>query len=354
MARFLHPLLLLVARATELELAGYVEYLKAENRILRSKLPKRVQVTEAERERLVKLGRPVGPAIKELITIVTPRTFARWASEATAKPTPRKPGRPRKPEEVRELIVQMAKDNSRGSKRILGELKKLGIRKISRATVSRILKEYGFDPGPKRGEGTWHDFVQRHMKTLRACDCFTSKVWTLGGLVEYYVFFFIHIETRRVHVAGMTPNPDGPWMAQQARNLCMFFDEQADRRPTHIVRDRDSKFTPQFCSIVESEGIEFRPIPPYSPNMNPFAEAWVQRIKRERLDHFLVLGKRHLCYLIQDYLTHYHEERPHQGIGNRPPNQIEPAQERLRFEIDEIVCHERLGGLLRHYEPKAA
>jgi putative transposase len=354
MARLLHPLLLLVARATDLELGRYVEYLKAENRILRGKLPKRVPVTDAERERLVKLGMRVGPSIKELITIVTPRTFARWASGATSKRKPRKPGRPRKPEEIRELIAQMAKENAWGSKRILGELKKLGIRKMSRATVSRILKEYGFDPGPKRGEGTWHDFVQRHIKTLWACDFFTTEVWTLGGLVEYYVLFFIHIGTRRVHVAGMTPNPDGGWMAQQARNLCMLFDEQGDHRPTHIVRDRDAKFTPQFCSIIESEGIEFRPIPPLSPNMNPFAEAWVQRIKRECLDHFLVLGERHLRYLISEYLVHYHEERPHQGIGNRPPKPHQPAREVSCLSMDEIVRRERLGGLLKHYERKAA
>ena len=101
MAKLLHPLLLLVAKATEKQLAKYVEYLKAENRILRSKLPKRVKVSRSERERLVKLGKPLGTAIKELITIVTPRTFARWLSGESSKTKPRKPGRPRKPEEIR-------------------------------------------------------------------------------------------------------------------------------------------------------------------------------------------------------------------------------------------------------------
>ena len=113
-----------------------------------------------------------------------------------------------------------------------------------------MLKEHGFDPGPKRGEGTWDEFIRRHLNTLWACDFFTKKVWTLRGLVEYYVLFFIHIPTRRVHVAGMTPNPDGLWMAQQARNRSIFFEEQGEHKPTHIIRDRDSKFTPFGNSLI--------------------------------------------------------------------------------------------------------
>ena len=166
MKKLIHPLLMLIAQATEKELVLYIEYLKAENRILRSKLPKRVTVTPAERARLVKLGVRLGSAIKEVITIVHPRTFARWVSQDSLAAKPRRRGRPRKPEEIRQLIIQMAKDTGWGYKRILGELKKLRIHNISRSTISRILKENGFDPGPKRGDGTWHDFVRRHIKTL--------------------------------------------------------------------------------------------------------------------------------------------------------------------------------------------
>ena len=143
MDRLIHPLLMLIAQATENELVLYLEYLKAENRILRSKLPKRISVTPAERARLVKLGSRLGPALKELITIVHPRTFARWVSGWQSKSKPRKPGRPRKPEEIRNLIVQIAKDTSWGYRRILGELRKLRIYNISRSTVARILQENG-------------------------------------------------------------------------------------------------------------------------------------------------------------------------------------------------------------------
>ena len=305
---------MVLARATESELARYVEYLKAENRILRSKLPKRVVCTPAERQRLVKLGKPLGSAIKDLITIVTPRSFARWASAADRtrkeKKMTRKPGRPRTPEAIRELIIQMAKDNGWGLGRILGELKKLGIRSVCKSTVRNILKEHGFDPGPKRGEGTWDDFIRIHAKTLRACDFISKKVWTLGGLVDFFVLFFIHIDTRKIHIAGITPNPDGRWMAQQARNLCMFFDDWPDR-PEYIVCDKDTKFTAQFEVILESDDIELKRTAVRAPNQNAYAERFAQTIQQKCLDHFVVLGEKHLRHLIQEFVTYYNEQRPH-------------------------------------------
>jgi putative transposase len=176
MKRFVHPLLLLLARATDKDLVQLVKYLKTENRILRNKLPKRIEVTPAERAKLLKLGVRLGSKIKEVITIVHPRTFARWLSESTSDVKPRKRGRPRTPEQIRQLIIEMAKDSGWGYERIVGELKKLRIYSVSRATVSRVLQENGFDPGPKRGRGSWHDFIQRHIKTVWATDFFTKTV----------------------------------------------------------------------------------------------------------------------------------------------------------------------------------
>ena len=356
MKRFVHPLLLLLARATEKELVQIIEYLKAENRMLRNKLPKQIEVTPAERAKLLQLGVRLGSAIKHVITIVHPRTFARWLTESKSGVRRRTRGRPRKPEQIRQLIVEMAKATGWGYRRILGELRKLRIRSVSRATISRILQEHGFDPGPKRGYGTWYDFVQRHFKTLWATDFFTKTVWTVRGPVSYYVLFFIHLHTRRVHIAGMTPNPDGVWMAQVARNMSMTFaDEPAEFRPTHIIRDRDSKFTAEFCSILETDNIEFRPIPPRSPNLNPFAEAWVQRTKHEVLNHFIVFGENHLRHILSCWLTYYHQVRPHQGLGNVPIlGDLPPPDPLNAFRLDDVVCHESLGGLLKHYQRCAA
>jgi putative transposase len=347
---------MLLARATQKELVQMVEYLKAENRMLRSKLPRCIDVTPAERAKLLKLGLRLGSKIKEVIGIVHPRTFARWLSESTSGKKPRKRGRPRKPEQIRQLILDMAKATGWGYRRILGELKKLRIYNISRTTVCRILQENGFDPGPKRGYGSWAEFIERHFKTVWATDFFTKKVWTMRGPVTYYILFFIHLHTRRVHIADMTPNPDGVWMAQTARNMSMIFaEEKPEFQPTHIIRDRDTKFTDQFCSILELDDLEFRPIPPRSPNLNPYAESWVGRIKAECLNYFIVFGENHLRGILKSWLEYYHRWRPHQGLGNVPINTDLPPPAPIKdFRIEDVVCHESLGGLLKYYGRRAA
>ena len=356
MARFFHPLLMVLARATESELARYVEFLKAENRVLRSKLPKRVICTPAEKRRLVKLGKPLGPAIKELITIVTPRTFARWASDAGKKKKyqpKRKPGRPRTPDEIRELVIKMANENGWGLGRIMGELKRLGLRNICKSTVRNILKENGFDLGPSRGEGTWDEFIRIHAKTLWATDFVSKKVWTKIGLVEFFILFFIHIDSRKVHIAGVSANPDGPWMAQQARNMCMFFDDCPDK-PEYIVCDRDSKYTKRFESILNSGGIELKKTSIRAPNQNAYAERFAQSLQVESLDHFIVLGEKHLVHIVREYEKYYNEVRPHSARDNLPLSMDKPPDEVKCLGPKDVVCHERLGGLLRYYERKVA
>ena len=353
------PLLMILASATDKELARMVEYLKEENRILRSKLPKRIDVTPGERSRLVKLGQKLGTQLRGIIGIVSYRTFLRWVNgESQSKGKFKKRGRRRKPDEIRELIVRLARENNWGYTRILGELKKLGIHKISRNTVKNILREAGLDPGPTRGKGTWDEFIKIHASTLWACDFFTKSVWTLMGKVEIYVLFFIHVESRRVQIAGMTAHPDRDWMKQQARNISMFFAEQPIQ-PKYLLRDHDTKFVAEFDAILESDGITVKPVGPRAPNMNAHAERWVQTVKDECLNNVIVFGEDHLRYILKEYLTHYHEERPHQSLDNRPLNAPEESDSDkpviLPFpKRDEVVCHERLGGLLRHYTRRAA
>src|SRR5262249_24495676 len=107
------------------------------------------------------------------------------------------------------------------------------------------LPDNGLDPGPCRGEGTWDEFLKRHRDTLWACDFFAKKMWTRTGLVEMFVSFFIHVGSRRVHLAGMTANPDRAWMVQQARNMALIFDQEPVK-PKYLLRDRDSKFVQDF------------------------------------------------------------------------------------------------------------
>ncbi|MBY0526194.1 MAG: integrase core domain-containing protein [Gemmataceae bacterium] len=345
--------LVLLATSTDRELARQVEYLRAENRILRGKLPQRIAITPAEKQRLIGLGKPLGAALKELISIVSPRTFTRWLT--AGKPIarkPSKPGRPKTEVEIRDLVVRLARENGWGYTRILGELKKLGVRTIARSTVVNILKENDLDPGPKRGEGTWSDFVTRHAKTLWATDFFSKKVWTTGGLVEFFILFVIHVGSRRVFVSGMTAQPDQAWTMQQARNMALHFAEQPDK-PTLLLRDHDGKFPPEFDQILESEGVEVKKVGPLAPNLNAYAERWVQTVKQECLDHFVVFGEAHLRYLLTEYVTWYHTCRPHQAKDNVPLTGAGPPPVSA-FKGEDIACDERLGGLLKHYHRRAA
>ncbi|WP_029630871.1 helix-turn-helix domain-containing protein [Zavarzinella formosa] len=256
-------LLALIAGMTDRELAKIMQYLKAENRILCDRLPERILVTPKEKRKLLRFGKPLGGMIRQLITIVSPRTFLRWANQEkkdggglrgqTAKKRP--PGRPRLGEEVQELIIRIALETGMGAGKILGELKKLGFDSVCRSTISAILREHGLEPGPDRSEGSWSDFIRIHASTLWACDFFTKTSWTILGPVTHYVLLFIQIETRKIHIAGITTNPDGSWMKQQARNLGMFFADQS-QKPTHLILDNDTKFTVGFSHILESEGIE--------------------------------------------------------------------------------------------------
>lgn len=347
--------LLLLAKATDCELAKMVEFLKAENQILRSKLPKRVDVTPAEKQKLIKLGKPLGTKIRELISIVCMRTFQRWLkAEKTGTPNETQSsngGRPKTPIDVRALVLRMAKENGWGFGRIVGELKKLGIT-IGKTTVKEILRENGYDLGPKRGQGTWAEFVERHAKTLWACDFFQKKIWTMGGLVDYFVLFFIHVGSRRVIMAGMTPNPTAAWITQQARNMAMEFDDE-QHKPTHLIRDNDGKYPALFDGIFKSQDVEVVRTCIQAPNMNAFIERWIQSLQVECLDHFVVFGEDHFRHLIQGYLTHYNESRPHQSLDNLPlDGQVLelPAD----WDAEQVICTESLGGVLKSYSWKAA
>src|SRR6185312_14432928 len=161
-----------LAQFTESELAKVVQFQKEENQILREQLPGRLRLTSKQRQRLVKYGKPLGKKLDEVITIVSPRTFARWASGETKSVGKQaaKPGRKKTADEIRELILKIARETGAGYTKILGELKKLGINSVSRSTVVNILKENSLEPGPKRGEGTWDEFVKRHAETMWAAD----------------------------------------------------------------------------------------------------------------------------------------------------------------------------------------
>jgi len=160
-------LLLMLANATHAQLIQQIEFLKAENQVLRSKAPKQLKLTAADKEKLMKYGRVLGAAIKELVSIVSPNTFMRWVREAKkveATGVAKRPrGRPKTKEEIRELVLKLARENGWGYTRILGELKKIAEQenitiKIGRTTIQNLLVANGLDPSPERKKQTWKEF----------------------------------------------------------------------------------------------------------------------------------------------------------------------------------------------------
>jgi putative transposase len=357
MPRLLEPLWLVLISYAEKQLAQMIEYLREENRNLQGKLPKRLTLTARERNRLIKYGSMLGPAINSLITIVSHRTFMRWMNElkgpAKAGKPKRNSGRPRTESEIRDLILRFPRENSWGYSRILGELKKLGVQSVCRSMVVNILKETGFDPSPKRGKGTWWEFLERHQKTLWASDFLSVKSLTTNGFVDLFVLFFIHPGTRRVIVSGITANPNSAWMKQQARNVTGEIRDLGFLVSEVLIIDHDTKYTREFDAIFESEGTEVKRVGPIAPNLNAYAERFAQTLRVECLDHFVVCGEKHLRFLVTEFLEHYHDERPHQSLDNVPP--CRPSEKILPFEKTHPVHRtERLGGFLKHYSRKFA
>jgi len=226
-------LLVLLTQATDRELARIVRYLVEENRILRARLPERINVTRKERNRLLRFGRDLGSTIRQVVHIVSPSTFLRWIREEskTRKKRTASRGRPKTAADIRELILLMAKENA--CTRIMGELKKLGIKPPSRNTVKKILKAAGFEPGPRRGEGTWDEFLFRHAKTLVQCDFLSRKVVSLAGFRDLFVLVFLHVDTRCVFLTPATYHPNEAWICDQAKAFVKRQESQPADRHRH-------------------------------------------------------------------------------------------------------------------------
>jgi transposase InsO family protein len=184
---------------------------------------------------------------------------------------------------------------------------------------------------------------------MAATDCFAVEVATWHGLVTYSVLFVMELATRRVHIAGITPHPTAAFMPQCARQLTEPWDGFLLGK-RYLIHDRDTKFTPAFDGLLKDRGVEPLVFPPRSPNLNAHCERFVRSIKEEALNHMVMLGEAALSYAIHQYLTHYHTERNHQGLGN----QLIAPEPGIGSHSSQVRCRERLGGLLRYYYRDAA
>jgi putative transposase len=278
-----------------------------------------------------------------------PATLLRWHQQLVRRRwTYRRSsttGRPAVAGELRQLILRLAAENPTwGYRRIQGELAGLGLA-VAPSTVWAILRKNGIEPAPRRASLSWSEFLRRQAAGVIACDFFTVEtVW----LRRLYVLFFIELDSRHVHLAGVTAHPADAWVVQQARNLLMTLSEQK-ASVRYLIRDRDSKFSAGFDEVFRSEGITIIRTPIGAPKAKAHAERWVGSVRRECLDWLLILGRRHLERVLRTYTTHYNEHRPHRGLEQHSPVP-KPRPIRRQQGVTGIRRRDRLGGLLHEYE----
>ena len=250
--------------------------------------------------------------------LVSPKTILGWHRSLVKKRWTyphRRPGRPALPDETVELILRLARENPRwGYLRIVGELKRIGV-SVSKTSVAAVLRRHGLPPAPRRAGPTWSEFLSAQAKGIVATDFFHVDTVFLR---RYYVLFVIELERRVVHVLGATTNPNDPWVTQVARNFTADL-EEAGRRFRFLIRDRDTKFTASFDEVFTSIGVETIRTPVRSPRANAYAERFVRTVRTECLDHLLVVSWRHLESVLDEYVRHYNEARPHRGLQLSQP-----------------------------------
>jgi putative transposase len=321
--------------------------LRLENMALRHQLAvyqhtvKRPKLRPFDRLFWVWLSR-LWPEWKAALEVVQPRTVIAWQKTRFRDywrhlSQSGKPGRPAVAKDVRNLIRDMWRSNPMwGSPRIVGELRKLGIT-VAKSTVETYRPRVRKPPSP-----TWKAFLNHYVQDIIACDFFTVPTATFRVL---FVFIMLAHERRRIVPVHITEHPTAQWTAQQIVEAFPW-----DTAPRYLRRDRDSIYGKPFQQRIQHRGLEEVTIAPRSPWQNPHCERLIGSIRRDVLDHVIVLNARHLKRVLTAYIADYHRFRTHLSLEMDcpQPRAVEPP------EMGGVIALPEVGGLHHHYERQAA
>ena len=343
------PSSITTAAATVLDLTRSKPTLIAENALLRHQLvvlartAGRPRLSTWDRTVMVLLARAT-PAWRDALMVVKPETLLSWHRSlfriVWRRKSRTKGRQPRITPDTIELIKQMARDNRLwGAERIRGELLKLGI-KASKRTIQKHMRSVR----PPRGGGQdWGTFLYNHMDQTWACDFLQTHDLLFRPV---FVFVIIELHSRRVLHASVTRSPSDQWTAQQLRNTLMDHDA-----PRFLIRDNDNKFGASFKTVADSEEVEVLRTPFRAPRANAFCERFLGSLRRECLDHILILSEKRLRRTVAEYVRYHNRCRPHQGLGQVIPMEVGSRRE-LTGE-GKVVATPILGGLHHDYRRAA-
>ncbi len=290
---------------------------------------------------LLKLLARLLPAWKNALMIVQPDTLIRWQRELFKVVWRRKSKAKPKPHPATlsmttiRLIWQMATDNRLWGTERIGELLKLGIQ-VSKRTIQKYLKQI---PRLRPSGQSWSTFVRNHAADIWACD-FAQTYDVFFRTI--FVFVIIKLESRQVIHVNVTRSPSDAWVAQQLREATPF-----GEHPTYLIRDNDQKFGDHFANVVAE--IEILCIPVRAPRANAYCERFIGSLRRECLNHILVLSEKQLRRILNEYVQYFNADHPHQGIDQRIP-----AGPEASHPVEGIIARPVLGGLHHTYSRRAA
>ncbi len=330
------------------DLARSKPQLVAENLLLRQQLivlnrsVKRPRFTRVDRCLFVLIGSRL-QSWKEALLVVKPETVLRWHRQGFRlfwrRKSRTRSGQPQIPAETITLIKEMAANNRLwGAERIRGELLKIGI-KVAKRTVQRSMRQ----ARPRGSPGqTWGTFLRNHANDIWACDFLQVTDMFFRSL---FAFIITEHGSRRIIHVGVTRSPNDEWVAQQLREATPF-----GHAPTYLIRDNDAKYGPHFNAVAVGSGIEVLRTPIKAPRANAICERLLGSIRRECLDHLLVVSEAHLRRVLNEYVRYFNRARPHQGIGQQIP---EPPESATAGERGKVIAFPVLGGLHHDYRRAA-